>query len=432
MKVLVISNFYPPHHVSGYALLCCDVMRGLEARGHEVTVLTSTLGVEDETVEGRVHRVLTLESPLDFYRPAKALGYPIASRRNVRHVRETVSAVQPDVIFIWGLWNLSKRVAAEAERLLGARVVYYLANPWPIEPNRHRAYWSLPARRRGREPLKRACRLAARVWLRSEWHEPTLRFQHAPCCSRALRDQLIAADVPLKNAPVVYEGIDVESYVEAGNRREMPVAGGPLTLLYVGLLVEHKGVHTAVEALRRLSPATRERVSLTILGSGHPDYESYLRSVVTEMGLEDRVTFVDPIPRRELPAFLARHHVVVLPSIWEEPLALIMQEGLASGAVLVGSATGGTTEIIKDGENGLLFAPADAGGLAAQVERLAADPELCRRLAERGRKTAQEAFALDRMASELEGLLTRVCADSETTHHHLSRNAKWRREVLFT
>jgi glycogen(starch) synthase len=408
VKAVVISNFYPPHHVSGYALLCSDVVRGLEARGHEVTVLTSTLGVDRETVEGRVHRVLTLESPLDFYRPAKALVYPAASRRNVRHVRETVSAVQPDVIFIWGLWNVSKRVAAEAERLLGARVAYYLANPWPIEANRHRAYWSLPARRRSREPLKRVCRLAARVWLHAEWREPALQFPHAPCCSQALRGQLIAAGVPLNDAPVIYEGIDPQSYVEEGNRREMPVAGGPFTLLYVGLLVEHKGVHTLVEALERLPPATSSRVSLTILGSGHPDYESSLRSLVTQTGLEDRVTFVGPIPRHELPAFLARHHVVVLPSIWEEPLALIMQESLASGAVFVGSATGGTTEIINDGENGLLFPPGDAGRLAEHITRLAGDPSLCRRLAARGRETAQQSFALTRMVDDLETYLRTV------------------------
>ena len=410
MRVLVISNFYPPHHVSGYALLCADVVRELEARGHEVTVMTSTLGVGREVVEGRIHRVFSLESPLDFYRPAKALGYPAASRRNVRRVREAVSTVRPDVAFVWGLWNLSKRVAAEAERLMGGRVVYYLANPWPIEANRHRAYWSLPARRPSREPLKRACRLAARVVLRSEWQEPPLRFEHAPCCSRALRDQLVAAGVPLKNAPIVYEGIDLHSYAEAGAHRQMPVAGGPLTLLYVGLLVEHKGVHTAVEALRRLSPAVLARVSLTILGSGHPDYESVLRSLVADTGLADRVTFADPIPRSELPGFLARHHVVLLPSIWEEPLALIMQESLASGAVLVGSATGGTTEIVKDGENGLLFPASDAGRLAGQIARLAEDPALCRRLGAAGRRTAQEAFSLTRMADELETYLATVSA----------------------
>ncbi len=199
-------------------------------------------------------------------------------------------------------------------------------------------------------------------------------------------------------------------YVEEGNRRDTPVAGGPLTLLYVGLLVEHKGVHTAVEALKRLAPATRARVSLTILGSGHPDYESSLKSLVAETGLADRVTFADPIPRPALPAFLARHHVVVMPSIWEEPLALIMQESLASGAVFVGSATGGTTEIIEDGENGLLFPAGDAGRLAEHIGRLAEDPDLCRHLAERGRKTAQDAFSLARMVDDLETYLRTVSA----------------------
>jgi len=237
--------------------------------------------------------------------------------------------------------------------------VYYLANPWPIEPNQHRAYWSLPARRPWLNKVKAACRCAVRCLLHSEWRPVPLRFEHAPCCSGALRDQLLAAGVPLKDAPTIYEGIDVESYARHSAVRRMPASDEALSVVYVGLLVPHKGVHTAVEALSRLPPESLERVRLTILGSGHPDYESHLRELVRTKALSSHVTFLDPIPRAQLPNFLARHHVLVMPSVWEEPLALIMQEALASGLALVGSATGGTKEVIRDGENGLLFGPQD-------------------------------------------------------------------------
>jgi glycosyltransferase involved in cell wall biosynthesis len=180
--------------------------------------------------------------------------------------------------------------------------------------------------------------------------------------------------------------------------------------VYVGLLVPHKGVHTAIEALSLLPVETRERVQLTILGSGHPEYEQTLRRQVVETNLSEHVTFAHPIPRTDLPAFLARHHVLLLPSIWEEPLALIMQEGLASGLVVVGSATGGTREIIRDGENGLLFPAEDASRLAGHVARLARDASLWQALARRGQEEARCLFDLSRMVGDIEAYLEEVRA----------------------
>ena len=412
MRLLTLSNFYPPHHVSGYAMLCSDVVDGLRDRGHEVTVLTSTLGHANPTVEGHVHRLLALESPLDYYRPIESLSYPLRNRRNLGHLHHLVDTTRPDIIFVWGMWNLSKRLAEAAEALRLPRVVYYLANPWPIEPNQHRAYWSLPTRRPWLGWVKACCRTGIKVVLRSEWQDVPLAFEHAPCCSGALRNQLMGAGVPLKNAPTIYEGIDVESFVAHGTRRRWPEDGAALSLVYVGLLVPHKGVHTAVEALSQLPRESLARVRLTILGSGHPDYERQLRELVAARELSPNVTFVDPIPRAELPRFLADHHVLVMPSIWEEPLALIMQEGLASGLVVVGSATGGTTEIIRDGENGLLFGPGDSARLAEHIGRLASEPKLCDSLGRSGQQTATSTFALRRMVDDIEAYLVNVLADS--------------------
>jgi glycogen(starch) synthase len=410
MKILFLSNFYPPHHIGGYGMLCMEVAEGLGRRGHTFHVLTSTHGVDRPMAEGHVHRLLGLESDLHFYQARHAWRYPLVRNRNRRHLRRLLDTIRPDVVFIWGMWCLSKRLAAKAERWLGSRVVYYLANPWPIEPNMHKAYWDMPAQTSGRQLVKRALRLPARLVLRAEWQPVPLRFRHAPCCSLALRDQLLDAKVPLKDAPVIYEGIDLAPYLAQADQRDGSDDGRTLSLLFVGILAPHKGVHTTIEALAHMAPASRERTRLTILGSGHPEYEAYLRGLVDDHDLSKYVVFHPPIPRSELPEFLGRFDVLLLPSTWEEPLARIMQEGLASGMVVVGSATGGTKEIIVDGGNGLLFPAEDAPVLAAHIERLIADSSLRRRLAARGRRTAAEKFDIGRMIDEIEAYLEQVHA----------------------
>jgi glycosyltransferase involved in cell wall biosynthesis len=81
------------------------------------------------------------------------------------------------------------------------------------------------------------------------------------------------------------------------------------------------------------------------------------------------------------------------------------QEAMASGLVVVGTTTGGTGEILKNGETGLTFAPEDANGLAHQVTRLINDRDLYCRLSQAGRQTVFENFTLDKMVNEIEDYL---------------------------
>lgn len=435
MNILVISNFYPPHHIGGYGMLCLEVVDGLIDRGHRVTVLAGMHGVAAPTVEGHIHRRLSLESDLYFYRPQNAIRYPQIKRQNLTIVQEMIREQTPDFVFIWGMWALTKEVAAEAERLLPGRVVYYLANPWPIDPNLHQSYWDMPANSPLRTAAKQLMRLPARLWLHEEWQPFNLQFEHVLCCSAAQRDQVRNAGVKMQHCPVIYEGIDLAPYVAQQERRQerrmeqtkandnpdnastLTSAAPVLRLLFVGTLAEHKGVHTTIEALGQLSTVEQRQLHLTILGSGHPHYEERLHRLAHELGLDELVTFHSPIPRAQLPDFLGEYDVLLLPSIWEEPLARIMQEGLAAGLVVVGAATGGTAEVIRDGENGLLFPAADAALMAKQIQRLLTDSALCQRLATTGQQDAIELFALSRMVDDIESYLVEI---HETTFSHQS------------
>jgi glycosyltransferase involved in cell wall biosynthesis len=81
---------------------------------------------------------------------------------------------------------------------------------------------------------------------------------------------------------------------------------------------------------------------------------------------------------------------------------------MLAGLVVVATPTGGTTEILTDGENGLLFAPGDAGDLAQKIARLAADPGLRRRLALAGQQTVIERFTGTKMMDAIESYLQEV------------------------
>lgn len=417
MRILFISAFYPPYVIGGWEQLVQDINHRLQERKHVTCVLASNYGVpEGAEAEPGVERSLSLEaglfnySPLDFF-----LRRQQQLESNLAAVRAAIRAFQPDVVFIHVMWNLSKGVAWQAEQLMPGRVVYYIANDWPYAPDAHTAYWEDPARSPAARLFKGLLAPFALKAVAQENAAFELQFEHVMCVSQAIRRDLGRhAGIPDERMEVIYNGVETERFTprEPGAR---PAAGG-LKLLYAGSLARHKGVHTAVEAMALLAKRPGlEGVSLTLVGSGHPDYEAGLREIVARNGLDGRVMFRPRVDREAMPELLAEFDVLVFPSVWEEPLARMTQEAMAAGLVVVGTPTGGTPEILHDGETGLVFAPEDAAGLADQLERLSRDEGLRQRLTANARRLVLEKFDLTRMIAEIEGYLFKLVEPVETS-----------------
>ncbi len=413
MKLLFVSNLYPPHHLSGYEMLCHETAAQLAMRGHQVHVLTSTYGVTGPQAEPGIYRRLSLESDRYYYRIRDLMHYWSDKRSNYLAVKQVIAELSPDAVVIWGMWNLSRLVAAWAERFAGPRVAYYLADVWPGEPSAHEAYWDGTANSLAGRMFKRVFRGPVRLALKAEWRPYRLRYEHVVASCQSTRDELIQAGLPIEHCRVIYEGIDPIPYRTAAQRRESRPDGGPLRVVFVGTLAAHKGAHTVVEAFGQLQDSGESApMHLTILGAGHPDYEAHLHQLVNQWHLEDRVSFHRPIPRSELPDFLSRFDVLVMPSVYKEPLARISQEAMAAGLVLVATPTGGTREILVHGQNGLAFEPENAQELADRLRALADDAPLRQRLAQKGWETVSERFTISRMVCDLETYLSQVAAQA--------------------
>lgn len=411
MRILFISAFYPPQVIGGWEQLVADLNVGLQRRGHETLVLTSRHGVTPDagTVPG-VARLLHLESDLHYYRPlAHILSHRRKMRENLRQTQRIITEFAPDVIFIHSMWNLSRRIARCAESSRPGRVVYYIANDWPCAPDLHTTYWRDPARRWPQRWLKRVVAPLPLALAARERRATPLRFERVLCVSEAIRCLLAAeAGIAHTQMEVVYNGIDLREFVPSERPTPPP---GRIALLFAGSLVPHKGAHTAIEALALLDQrGLLGQTTLTIVGSGHPDYEARLRRLVAAHGLDGAVSFRGRLPRDQMAALMAHFDVLVFPSIWEEPLARVVQEAMAVGLVVVGTTTGGSAEILVEGETGLTFPPGDGAALAARLAELQAAPEQGRRLAARARATVVQRFSFNRMLDEVETALAAAAA----------------------
>src|SRR5215216_518469 len=416
MRILFLTNFYQVQETGGEDQSCQQVVQELIKRGHTTLVLTSMHGTNNVPVEtDGVYRSLYLEMDLVPWRHSLAFFTQRKAREqhNLQYLERVLQQFAPDIIFIWGMWNLPRSLAALAESKYPDKVVYRFATYWPTLPSQHEYYWRAPGRKWYSKLAKKVLSQVALAMLASENERSPLTFKHAMCVSAVTQSRLIEAGVPVANARVIHTGIDARQYATNQDHHQRGDDNQTLNLLYAGRLVTEKGVETAIQALKKLVfDQDLHSLRLSLAGSGSAEYQSYLRGLVTQAGLDDYVSFLGHVRPEEMPRLLQQFDVLLVPSTWEEPFSRIVLEGMISGLVVVATPTGGTIEILTDGENGLLFTPADSEDLARRITQLVEDPIARKKLANAGRQTVVERFTLTQMMDKIENYLEDVARPS--------------------
>lgn len=391
-RVLALTNLYPPHYLGGYETTCMDVVDRLRRRGHEVTVLTSTLrvpGVDDPADEPHVERSLELTSR---YAPRQAAPWrrPFMERRNLARLRHALGTARPDVVVVWNMFGMSLSLVAELADLR-MPLVFVVADDWLVEGGEGDA-WMRPL---ARHPFVRwVAGSVFRVPTRLPEPRPSWRFCFA---SEALLERVQReSGRRYPNVEITPLGVDLDDFPVVG-RGARPSWSG--RLIYVGRIHQAKGVYTLLQAMASLPP----EVTVEVIGRGdHPSVEHFTRELAAA-NLGERVTR-DAVPRRELARRYRAADACVFPSEWEEPFGIVPLEAMACGTPVVATGVGGSGAYLRHGENCLLFPPGDPDGLAAAVMRLAVDEDLREQLVEGGMRTAA-AYTVEALTSRLESAL---------------------------
>lgn len=191
---------------------------------------------------------------------------------------------------------------------------------------------------------------------------------HSITVSGALRDRLVALGADPGRVTVLRNGVDAGLFHPAADRdrlrQDLGVDG--VVLLSVGNLIELKGHHLAIEALRELPGDTR----LLIAGKG--PMEGELRALARAAGVEGRVRFEGLLDRAELVKRYAAADLLVLASS-REGMPNVVLEAMACGTPVIASNVGGIPELVDAGV-GRLLERRDAASIARAVAALRSGP----------------------------------------------------------
>jgi len=218
----------------------------------------------------------------------------------------------------------------------------------------------------------------------------TLRnSDHATVVSSAMRTRLFDMGCDTGHISVQSMGVDLTS-------RFLPRPGAIKTtdIVYVGRLVEKKGVSTLLSAIKLLKDS-HPGLSVTLIGDG-PERDTLEQQAIT-LGISQQVTFLGAIPNDRIPNIYQSARIAVVPSIIaadgdQEGLGLVAVEALGCGCATIVSDLPALSDVVTHGENGLVFSAGDAVELQDRISAVLSSESLYNHLIHNGRQSVVDKF----------------------------------------
>ena len=397
MRLLLAADEYLPH-LGGVQRVILETSRRLQARGHQVTILTFerdlSLPRQGEVAGVAVQRI-PLSGKLSTY--SCALVGSRQAFRQLWHTRpsDSLHIHQPLIgagVFLDG--NTRR-----------PPIVHTFYGPWHKEM----------AAELGMKPLKAPLRTLYGLYIAmlsaglKAWQGQLMqRCDRIMVLSECSRRQIAAifAATNAHRVAIVPGGVDTQRFHPSPDRVAVRARLGlPLDrriLLTVRRLVPRMGLENLLKAFARLS---LEESDLYLVIGGRGRLEGVLRALVEQLGIVERVRFVGFVSEEELPAYYQAADLFVLPTVALEGFGLIILEALASGLPVVGTSVGAIPEILGQFDPRFLTSDADAESLGKGMRRgLAIVREEGSALAQRCRAFAVAGYDWERIVDRYEAL----------------------------
>lgn len=374
MKIVVVTNAYPPRFIGGAELVAHAQARLLKESGHKVIVFAGEPNDKGERYALRkdvldgipVYRVCLHQQDystefLNFY------------NRQIHVLFECLlEDFSPDIVHFHNLTGLSASLI-QAAKQKNARTVMTLHD-----------YAGICVKNTLIKSDDRLCddfsRCAECIPSVSDehWKEVPVRMRRDYLAlqfqavdtfispSSYLAGKYIQSGIREEKIKIVWNGLDLSRFTEK------PKSDDPkrVRFSYVGYLGRHKGVHIILDALSLLSDV-EAKVTVNFVGSG--EGKGRLESRVRDMGLQGSVRFLGQVSNEEIADVYQQTDVLILPSIWPENQPVSITEAMASRTPVIASRIGGIPELVEDGKTGYLFEAGNASELAQRMSEFIAD-----------------------------------------------------------
>ncbi len=425
MHILLPTDVFPPGSVGGAAWSTHTLAHALAQRGYRVTVVVPT-----QQPDSAPHT--TPDTPFAVVRhPYHAPRLPFV-QNYYRHERlwpdlanrlTHLGHQHPDEPLLLHAQHVQTAPPAIlAGQRLGVPVIVTVRDHWPWDyfaTGLHGNRFPAPIHT---HPIRRSASHATDLLARLGALRGTLALAALPYILAHMRrraaflaraDAIVAVSSYIRNRLthlVSAERLHVIANMVDSTAVERTAATPPETplpidfLLYIGKLERNKGAELLPPIFRTLRQTDPELPIPPLLVAGSGTLRAPLEAELTAAGVQAR--FLSWVSHDEIVRLLARCTVLLFPSAWGEPLSRVLLEASALGAPIVAMPTGGTRDILTDGDNGLLAPTPES--FAARLRWLLHHPEERQQIGTRARQVAQQRFSIPAVLPRVEALYRQV------------------------
>ncbi|MFT5660904.1 MAG: glycosyltransferase involved in cell wall biosynthesis [Sulfurimonas sp.] len=368
MRILTVTNYYPPYFIGGYEIACKETMDFLKSKGHEVIVLTSDY-LHSHDDEEYVLRNMQLVN----YNKTSRIQKKIAEYQNYKTLSNTIKVIKPDLVYFWSLRGIGINVIKAVEEQNIAKV-FEIGDFWMygyMQPSIKQKIKSLIPFL-GNKNIQISPAICVSEWLKEEMHE----VYHS-------QDTYM-----FPNATLI-------PHVTSRNNKH-------IKFIFSGRLDEEKGLDIAISALNEFANKYPDSpFTFDIYGSGEKSYIERCKALAQP--IKSKVHFKGKVASKK--QIYTDASILLMPTRMREPFGLVIIEAMAYKCAVIATNAYGPAEIIQHKENGLLFDIESHNDLFLNVEKLYFDRQLLNKIQENAYAHVSKNYSIVNVKSKVENLL---------------------------
>lgn len=335
MRILIVSNLYPPFQIGGYEISCRNIAEALQKRGHEIRVLTSSRHCRPESGNAISEKNIVRTLGLDGFETNEIQASEIRHWRkslsrlsqpwNTSILLNEISDFKPDCVYLFNLVGIGGLALVDAINNLNYPYVFHLMDRVPVE------FLEFP-----KNVLNLYQADTFKVYEKSE--------------IISMSNTLLKEIETLGGSKFVCPVTIIPGWAdtnEAPLKRDYLI-GGKVRFVNAGTVKEHKGISLIIKAAAELKKLGVHNYEIEIYGSGDIQY---YQKIAYELGVGDKITFKGPRKQSELMEIYKTSDVFLFPTWEREPFGFAPVEAAAVGCVPIITRGTGVAEFMHDQED---------------------------------------------------------------------------------
>ena len=396
MKICFATNYLPEYHRiwGGAEQACCRLLNLLVKNGQELSVL-STEPIKEVKGNFGFYSIPILKRFLGKEFPRCWLSF---DPRVYFHSYRALKKIKPDILHLHNVDVLSFSLVLSAKRL-GIPVFFSIYDYWCICPRKilvnnkgercrkyHGSHCSSCI------GYKRYTLLFRRKFFDYIFNKINTFIVLSRSSAKILRDYGIKEEKIVIVQLPLFEKFNIKEDKFEKN-----------TILFVGWVQPHKGLHILLEAMPTISKVIPD-VKLYVIATGE---ESKIEELIKKYKLEKYIFSLGKVPHEVVKEYLQKANVVVIPEQWENVGPLFLGEAMAFAKPIIASSIGAIPEYIKDGKSGFLVEPKDSLEFAKKIIWLFKNRESALKMGKEAQDSARRIFDENKILGKLLSLYSK-------------------------